>query len=90
MALDAGFVAASLLRHPDVDTDRRSLVNLQKLCLKRASRKPPSLAVARNYGIGSRSLNADVNAFDTLQTVRGLNSSYCGSFPSIWRRGGEL
>ena len=44
----------------------------------RCSRKPLSLAVALNCGIGSNSLNADVNALDRLQSVRALNSSYCG------------
>jgi hypothetical protein len=34
-----------------------------------ASRKLPSFAVARNCGIGSSSLNADVNAFDRLHMV---------------------
>src|SRR5260370_27143597 len=43
-----------------------------------ASRKLPSFAVARNCGIGSSSLNADVNAFDRLHMVRGWNSSCCG------------
>ena len=42
------------------------------------SRRVPSFAVARNCGIGSSSLNTDVNAFDRLHTVRGWNSSYCG------------
>src|SRR5436305_8932434 len=44
----------------------------------RCSRKPLSFAVALNCGIGSNSLNADVNALDRLQSVRALNSSYCG------------
>jgi hypothetical protein len=43
-----------------------------------ASRKLPSFAVARNCGIGSSCLNADVNAFDRLHMVRGWNSSCCG------------
>ena len=42
------------------------------------SRKPASLAVARNCGIGSSCLNADVKAFDKLHNVRGWNSSCCG------------
>ena len=37
-------------------------------------RKPESLAVALNWGIGSSSLNAEVKAFDRLQRVRGSNS----------------
>ena len=35
----------------------------------RASRNLPSLAVVSNYGIGSSSLNAEVNAFERLQIV---------------------
>jgi hypothetical protein len=62
----------------------------QKLLLNRASRKPPSLAVARNCGIGSRSLNVDVNALDRLHTERGWNSSYCGLCPPIWRKNGPI
>ena len=38
------------------------------------SRKPASLAVARNCGMGSSSLNAEVKALDRLQSVRGSNS----------------
>ena len=45
----------------------------------RASRNSPNFAVALNCGIGSSSLNADVNAFDRLQIVRDVNSSYFGS-----------
>src|SRR5260370_13710604 len=45
----------------------------------RASRNSPSLAVALNCGMGSSSLNAEVNAFERLQIVRGRNSSYFGS-----------
>jgi hypothetical protein len=51
----------------------------QKACEKRASRNSPSFAVALKCGMGSSSLNAEVNAFDRLQIVRGLNSSYRGS-----------
>jgi len=43
-----------------------------------ASRKRPSFAVARNYGIGSSSLKAAVNAFERLHIVQELNSSCCG------------
>lgn len=43
-----------------------------------AVRKPPSLAVARNCGIGSSSLNAEVKALDRLHIVLGWNSSCCG------------
>src|SRR5216683_3329779 len=50
----------------------------QNDCEKRASRNSPSLAVALNCGMGSSSLNADVNAFERLQIVRGRNSSYFG------------
>src|SRR5215467_11841761 len=38
----------------------------------------PSLAVSLNCGIRSRSLNADVNAFERLQSVLGSNSLCCG------------
>jgi hypothetical protein len=48
----------------------------QNDCEKRASRNSPSFAAALNCGIGSSSLNADVNAFERLQMVRGVNSSY--------------
>ena len=41
-------------------------------------RKPASFAVARNCGIVSSSLNAEVNAFDRLHMVRDSNSSCCG------------
>jgi pyruvate dehydrogenase (quinone) len=44
-----------------------------------AARKAPSFAVALNCGTGSNSLNADVNAFERLQNVRGENSGYWGS-----------
>jgi hypothetical protein len=48
-------------------------------CENRASRNSPSLAVALNCGMGSNSLNAEVNALERLQIVRGRNSSYdCG------------
>jgi hypothetical protein len=53
-------------------------VLLQKFCLNRVSRKPPSLTVALNCGIGSSSLKADVKVFDRLHMVRDRNSSYCG------------
>jgi len=39
----------------------------------------PGFAVALNCGTGSSSLNAEVNAFERLQIVRGRNSSYFGS-----------
>src|SRR5580692_7749702 len=45
----------------------------------RASRNSPSFAVALNCGMGSSSLNADVNALERLQIVRGRNWSYFGS-----------
>src|SRR5258707_8816540 len=45
-------------------------------CENRASRNSPSFAVALNCGIGSSPLNAEVNAFERLQIVRGRNSSY--------------
>jgi selenocysteine lyase/cysteine desulfurase len=51
----------------------------QKACEKRASRNSPSFAVALNCGMGSSSLNAEVNAFERLHMVRDLNSSYFGS-----------
>jgi len=37
-----------------------------------ASRNRPSFAVARNCGMGSSSLDADVNAFDRLHMVLDL------------------
>jgi len=43
----------------------------------RASKNSPSLAVALNCGMGSNSLNAEVNALENI--VRDLNSSYFGS-----------
>lgn len=42
-------------------------------------RNSPSLAVALNCGMGSSSLNAEVNACEKLQMVRGWNFSYFGS-----------
>src|SRR6266849_4507708 len=48
----------------------------QNDCEKRASRNSPSMAVALNCGMGSSSLNAEVNAFERLQIVRGRNSSH--------------
>jgi hypothetical protein len=51
----------------------------QKHCENLASRNSPSFAVALNCGMGSSSLNADVNAFDRLQIVRERNSSYFGA-----------
>jgi len=41
--------------------------------------KLASLAVTLNCGMGSSALNAEVNAFETLQIVRGRKSSYFGS-----------
>ena len=35
------------------------------------SRKLPNFAAALNWGIGSSSLNAEVNAFERLHNVRG-------------------
>ncbi len=51
----------------------------QNDCENRISRNSPSLAVALNWGMGSSSLNAEVNAFERLQMVLDLNSSYFGS-----------
>ena len=51
----------------------------QKDCENRASRNPPSFAVALNCGMGSSPLNAEVNASERLQIVRERNSSYFGS-----------
>jgi hypothetical protein len=51
----------------------------QKACENLASKNSPSFAVALNWGIGSSSLKADVNAFDRLQIVLDRNSSYFGS-----------
>ncbi len=42
------------------------------------SRNAPRLAVARNCGMASSSLKAEVNAFDRLHMVRGANSSCWG------------
>ena len=39
--------------------------------------------MALNSGIGSSPLNAEVNAFERLQIVRGRNSSYFGSWPYV-------
>ena len=50
----------------------------------RRSRKPASLAVARNCGIGSSSLNADVKALDRLHSVRRWNSWCCGLKYRSW------
>ena len=47
----------------------------QNDCENRASKNCPSFAVALNCGMGSSSLNAEVNAFDRLQIVRERNSS---------------
>src|SRR5665213_550912 len=44
----------------------------------RVSKKAPSFAVARNWGIGSRSFSADVKAFERLHIERAANSSYSG------------
>jgi hypothetical protein len=44
---------------------------LQKACKNRVSKNSPNFAVALNCGMGSSSLNADVNALDRLQIVRG-------------------
>jgi hypothetical protein len=44
-----------------------------------ASRNRPSLAVARNWEMGSSSLKAEVNAFDRLHMVLDSNSWCCGA-----------
>ena len=62
-------------------TERASFVRvaLGNYCAAGAApRNLPNFAVARNCGIGSSSLNAEVNAFDRLHIVRGWNSSCCG------------
>jgi hypothetical protein len=51
----------------------------KKLARTRTSKNSPSFAAALNWGIGSSSLKADVNAFDRLQIVRDWKSSYFGS-----------
>lgn len=67
------------IEHPLVRFARlRDLPRPQNFREYRCSRNPLSLAVALNCGIGSSSLNADVNALDRLHSVRALNSSYCG------------
>jgi hypothetical protein len=48
------------------------------------------LAVALNCGTGSSSLNADVNALERLQIVRGRKSSYLGSKYRSWTVGKGL
>ena len=50
-------------------------LGLPKLRLKQVSRKLPSFAVARNCGMASRSLKADVNALNRLQSARGPQSA---------------
>src|SRR5215831_16816609 len=50
-----------------------------KDCENRDSRNSPNFPVALNCGMGSSSLNAEVNAFDKLQIVRDRNSSYFAS-----------
>jgi hypothetical protein len=47
-------------------------------------RNSPNLAVALNCGMGSSSLNAEVNALERLQIVRDRNSSYLGSKYKSW------
>jgi hypothetical protein len=56
----------------------------QNACENLASQNSPSFAVALNWGIGSSSLKADVNAFDRLQIVLDRNSSYYGSKYRSW------
>jgi hypothetical protein len=71
---------------PMAGTDPRAPVRSVKLevmvphdhSARVASRNRPSLAVARNCGMGSSSLNADVKAFDRLHMVRDSNSGCCG------------
>ena len=46
--------------------------------VRMASRNGASFAVALNCGMGSSSLNANVNAFPKLQRVLGANSSIVG------------
>jgi hypothetical protein len=58
-------------------------------CQNRASRNSPGLTVALNCGVGSSSLQAAVNALETLQNVPGRNSLYCGSKFKIMHRAGE-
>ena len=60
----------------DVSSDRPAS---QNDCEKRISRNSPKVAVALNCGMAPSSLNADVNAFERLQIVRGRNSSHFGS-----------
>jgi hypothetical protein len=56
----------------------------QNECENRASRNSLSFAVTLNWGMGSSSLNADVNALERLQIVRGRNSSYLGPKYRSW------
>ena len=66
---------------------QQKLEKLQNFRASRSSRNAPSFAVALNWGIGSSSLKADVNALDRLHRVRGRKSSYCGSkYKSCTRR----
>jgi hypothetical protein len=46
--------------------------------------------VALNCGIGSSFLNAEVNALERLQMVRGRNSSYFGSKYRFMHRAGQM
>jgi hypothetical protein len=65
--------------HPPVARAQQHPSQRRTTVRNRASRNSPSLAVALNCGMGSSSLNADVNGFERLQIVRGWNSSYLGS-----------
>jgi hypothetical protein len=72
MDIDAGNARPAHygMPHPDASPD------LKTHSPGALSKNFPSFAVARNCGIGSSSLNADVNAFDRLHIVRCWNSSY--------------
>ena len=67
---------------PAKESNKGSAVRPAPPCfLKTACENPPfknspSSAVALSCGMGSSYLNADVNAFERLQIVRGRNPSY--------------
>src|SRR4051812_7220946 len=81
-AVRLAYIAAVVLQAPDGYGARWLLFNGP--CpspwppYRAEPRNPASFAVARNCGIGSNSLKADVKAFDKLHNVRGWKSSCCG------------
>ena len=63
------------IHQPILGLDNEYKVRAPIRTLARAPYKDPSFAVPLNCGIGSRSLNADVEAFDKLYIVRARKSS---------------